>query len=527
METTNTDILIVGGGPTGLVLSNLLGSRGIDCIVVEKKSSTEKEPRAVSIDDESLRTLQAIGVVDRFLPLISRDYGSYYISPHKKIFAIIEPSRKKYGFEKRSGFDQPQLEALLFQNLKKFSSVKIFFDSRLEKILKGKRTSRAYISSNNKCKNIKAKYIIACDGGTSTVRKALGIELSGLSFSERWLIIDLFETENKFRHTQVHCDSRRPCITLPGPNGIRRYEFKLKKNECIKGTCDKAFVNKLFRDKGYEMNPKIRRKCVYTFSAVVAEKWRCSNIFLAGDAAHLVPPFAGQGMNSGIRDAHNLAWKLAYALKYDNRKILDSYEIERKNHVWQMINISILMGKILAPQNVLTGFITRFFFSLLSFYGPTRRYISQMKFKPPPYLKEGLIWKSCEKQDNRMIGRLFPQPLVEDVKGSQFPLDDLLRDESTIIMFSENPEKLVKDEMLENFKKRGVQIIGLTPEWMNPVVTNFTIVRDVSKLLSEKEFVTFLDKAFFIRPDRYVASIASIGSLSSFEHVTDTFQNKA
>ena len=527
MDIIDTDILVVGAGPTGLVLSNILGAYGIECILVEKNPSTGKEPRAVSVDDESLRTLQAIGVTESFLPLVSKNYGSHYLSPAGKTFAIVEPQLKTYGYYKRNGFDQPELENILFKNLQKYNCVKIYFNSTLTEIINKKKSIISHISRKRIPISIQSKYVIACDGGSSAIRKKIGINLKGLNFNERWLIIDLFETGNKFRHTQVHCDSKRPCITLPGPKGIRRYEFKLQEDECENGYCSKAFLSELLSGKGYENNASVRRKCVYTFNALVADKWSQGNIFLAGDAAHLSPPFAGQGMNSGIRDAHNLGWKLAYAIKYSNPNILKSYEIERKIHVWQMINISILMGKILAPKNIFSAFFTRVMFFILSLYTPAWAYVSQMKFKPQPYFSSGLIWKSYDKKNNKMVGRLFPQPVVEDVNGNQFLLDNLFNNESVILIFSETPEKSIKRDVITKFRKKGVLIIGVTPEWMNPVLADFPIVRDVSRLLSDKNFINYIDKAFFIRPDRYIASISALNSFETFFRITKTFQNKA
>ena len=113
--------------------------------------------------------------------------------------------------------------------MQKYNCVKIYFNSTLTEIINKKKSIISHISRKRIPISVQSKYVIACDGGSSAIRKKIGINLKGLNFNERWLIIDLFETENKFRHTQVHCDSRRPCITLPGPNGIRRYEFKLKK----------------------------------------------------------------------------------------------------------------------------------------------------------------------------------------------------------------------------------------------------------------------------------------------------------
>ena len=527
MEKIETDVLVVGAGPTGLILSNLLGTHGINCVLVEKNPSTGTEPRAVSIDDESLRTLQAIGIIDSFLPLISQNYGSYYLSPAGKPFAIIEPTDKRYGYFKRNGFDQPELEEVLLKNLQKFPNMRIYFNSRFERLKEEQQCVTSSILVQNNPITVKSKYVVGCDGGTSNIRKILGIKLKGLSFNERWLIVDLYDTTNKFRHTQVYCDSKRPCITLPGPNGIRRYEFKLKEKECQDSESQENFVKNLFNERGWENNSKIRRTCVYMFNALVAERWNHNNIFLAGDSAHLTPPFAGQGMNSGVRDAHNLSWKLAYAIKYENKHILNTYELERKTHIWQMIKMSIFMGKILAPNNIFVAFFTRFSFMLFSVYGPIRKYFSQMKFKPEPYFKEGLLWYSSNKKYNRMIGRLFPQPLVEDSKGNQFLLDKLYDHKFVVIVFSKMPEKQINDDLIKEFLSRDISIIGVTPEWANPSLANFNIVRDVSNLLSKKSFLVYLDKAFFVRPDRYVAAISSINSISSLTCIADEIQNKA
>ena len=185
------------------------------------------------------------------------------------------------------------------------------------------------------------------------------------------------------------------------------------------------------------------------------------------------------------------------------------------------------MGKILAPKNIFSAFFTRVMFFILSLYTPAWAYVSQMKFKPEPYFSSGLIWKSYDKKNNKMVGRLFPQPVVEDINGNQFLLDNLFNNESVILIFSETPEKSIKRDVITKFRKKGVLIIGVTPEWMNPVLADFTIVRDVSKLLSDKNFINYIDKAFFIRPDRYIASISALNSFETFFRITKTFQNKA
>ena len=223
-------------------------------------------------------------------------------------------------------------------------------------------------------------YLIGCDGAASLVREKLGIKLEGTTFSERWLIVDLENNGNRIKHTEVFCDKRRPCITLPGPDQTRRFEFKLLAGEKDEDLLEQKTVERLLAAHGADPNATLRRKTVYRFHARVAPRWREGRVFLAGDAAHLTPPFAGQGMNSGIRDALNLSWKLAAVLQgAAGPGLLDSYEQERKDHCWQMINLALRMGRVMSPKTWAHGVVTQSAFRLLNMWPAARDYIAQMK----------------------------------------------------------------------------------------------------------------------------------------------------
>ncbi len=526
MKNLFTDVLIVGAGPTGLFLSNILDSYNIKNLLVEQNQSTVKEPRAVSIDDESLRVIQSLGLINKFLNKISLNYGSYYISPNGKQFAVIDPTSKTYGFNKRNSFDQPDLEDLLLKNLLIKNKLNIFFNTKFLNFSQKKEYVCSNVIDNKKKFQITSKFIVGCDGANSSIRKLLNIKLLGSSFKENWLIIDLFNSENKFRHTQVFCDAKRPCITLPGPRGIRRYEFKLHKTETKKDCFKPSFIKQLLNEKGEINNPIIRRKCLYTFNALIANCWYKNKVLLAGDAAHQTPPFAGQGMNSGVRDVLNLGWKLAFAINNSNSKILDTYELERKNHITDMIKISLFMGSILSPKNKILGFLIRLFFHIISYYKPARDYITQMKFKPKPSFNSGFLWKTDKKEENQLIGQLFPQPIVDDFKGNQHLLDDILGKNFFIIIYSITPENFISDKLIKKFKTKNIYIIGITPEWINPMTTNFNIVRDASRTLSNNQYNKCLNKAFFIRPDKYIATITKANNLESIYYLIDEFKIK-
>ena len=175
MKNCSTDVLIVGAGPTGLFLSNLLASHDIKNILIEKNSSTVKEPRAVSIDDESLRVIQSLGLINQFKNKISLNCGSYYISPNGRIFATINPSSKLYGFPKRNSFDQPDLEDLLLRNLQVRYKLNVFFDTKFLNFYQKKDMICSKVISKKNRFLINSKFIVGCDGANSILRKLLDI----------------------------------------------------------------------------------------------------------------------------------------------------------------------------------------------------------------------------------------------------------------------------------------------------------------------------------------------------------------
>ena len=506
-----TDVLIVGAGPTGLTLANLLGRMGVRTLIVERNQSTVQEPRAVSIDDESMRTMQAIGLAGEVQSITARGYGSRYLSPSGSQFALVDPVAREYGFDKRNGFQQPELEAVLRRGLERYKTVRTLFAHEMVGFQQEDDAVTATVrASEGSDFAVKARFMIACDGGRSGVRKALDIRLSGSTFQERWLIVDLEKTFNRFRHTQVHCNPRRSCITLPGPDMIRRYEFTLREDESEAAATDEAFVRRLLDEVGPDRDAPIRRMRVYTFHARSAERWRHGNVFLAGDAAHLTPPFAGQGMNSGLRDAHNLGWKLAEVAAGAPVGLLDSYEVERKPHAWSMIELAMRMGRVMTPRSVVQGALIRAGFRLLGLYPPARDYFAQMKYKPKPRFEHGLLWRDAKSPTSTIVGRLLYQPDAEDENRNRQLLDDRLPDRPVVLVFSENPDHAVGRETAAALEAAGAAVVGLTPEWMNPVSGTFPVYRDASRHFSVPQMKAYLEHAILLRRDRYVAAAVPV-----------------
>ena len=221
-------VIVVGSGPIGLTLLNLLGTLGVRSLVVERNLTTVQEPRAVSIDDESLRTMQAAGVVDEVLRFVVAGYGSHYYSPHRICFAKVEPTGRPYGYPRRNAFRQPILEGQLKDALARFDGVDTLYGWRLDRYEQSaERVTLDLIGPADEKRQVTCDYLVGCDGAASPVREQQGVKLEGTTFDERWLILDLENNENTTKHTEVFCDKRRPCITLPGPDRTRRFEFKL------------------------------------------------------------------------------------------------------------------------------------------------------------------------------------------------------------------------------------------------------------------------------------------------------------
>ncbi len=523
-------VVIIGSGPIGLTLANLLGTLNIQSLVVERNATTVQEPRAVSIDDESLRTMQAAGAVAEVLKSVVAGYGSHYYSPSRICFAKVEPSGQPYGYPRRNAFRQPILEAQLKDSLVRFDHVDTLYGWRLDRYEQSaERVTLHLIGPLEEVRQVTCDYLVGCDGAGSRVREQQGVQLEGTTFDERWLILDLENNENITKHTEVFCDRRRPCITLPGPDHTRRFEFKLIEGEKDEDLLDPAMVERLLRTHGADPNATLRRKVVYRFHARVAPRWSFGRVFLAGDAAHLTPPFAGQGMNSGIRDAHNLAWKLAAVL--DGRAgpgLLDTYEQERKDHIWQMVQLALRMGRVMSPNSWLRGFLTQAGFLALNVWPPARDYVAQMKYKPPPRFNQGFLIPD-NKGRNSLVGRLLPQPPVRTPDRRNVLLDEVLGNRFVLLLRSARPAEDFARLRQPIWDQLGVTRVALLPVG-SPVqaVAGIETVAETNEAF-DTALADYTNSALLLRPDHYVAaaiplSEADRGSQAVEELLVATWQ---
>ena len=505
-------VIVVGSGPIGLTLVNLLGTMGVRSLIVERNPTTVQEPRAVSIDDESLRTMQAAGVVDEVLRFVVAGYGSHYYSPSRILFAKVEPTGQPYGYPRRNAFRQPILEGQLKAALARFPGVDTLYGWQLDRYEQdADRVTLDLTGPADQERQVTCDYLVGCDGAASRVREQQGVQLEGTTFDERWLILDLENNENTTKHTEVFCDKRRPCITLPGPDRTRRFEFKLVEGETDEAMLDPATVERLLRTHGADPGATLRRKVVYRFHARVAPRWRFGRVFLAGDAAHLTPPFAGQGMNSGIRDAHNLAWKLAAVL--DGRAgpgLLDTYEQERKDHIWQMIDLALRMGRIMSPPSWLSGFLTQSGLLALNVWPPARDYVAQMKYKPPPRFSAGFLIPDG-KGRNSLVGRLLPQPRVRTAEGREVLMDEVLGNQFALLLRTARPAEDFARLRQPVWDQLGAVRVAFLPASSPAQATEGVQTVTETDDTPGTALAGYADSALLLRPDHYVAAAIPLG----------------
>jgi 3-(3-hydroxy-phenyl)propionate hydroxylase len=513
-------VLIIGAGPTGLTLANLLGRYGTQTILVEQHRTTVQEPRAVSIDDESLRTMQAAGLIDEVAKdVILGGYGYHYFTRHGRRFAAVLPTAADYGYPKRCPFQQPLFEATLRQGLTRFPHVTALFGHKLLGFTQDGTGVTADIEREDGTKlEIRADYLAACDGGSSPVRKLLGIPLVGSSFEERWVVLDIVNRKDDIRHTHVYCSAERPAITLPGPHGTRRWEFRLRDDETDAEALKPESIRGMLQLYGGDTEAEIVRQIVYTFHARTAERWREGRVFLAGDAAHLTPPFAGQGMNSGVRDAHNLSWKLAAATSGRiTSALLDTYAQERRPHAWSLIMMAVRMGQVMNPATRLRENLLVTAIRIANLVPAVRDYFMQMKFKPKPRFEAGFLIPNGEDPKTSLVGRMLPQPrvvtvdqqspagtgdkevLLDDVIGSGFALIAYGADGVNALMAVEHP-------LWRRLEARRVALLPPDAKLPSPIPTGITVALDRSGRFA-KLFAPGQTRLILLRPDRYVAAV--------------------
>ena len=329
------EVAVVGYGPVGATLANLLGQAGIRTCVYERSTDPYSLPRACHLDAEIMRIFQGIGLGDEAGALVEPSRGMLFTdTAGRPLFDYEDFVRDPIlGWHEDYVFIQPELDAVLRAGTERFDCVEVRLGAEV-----------------TDWRELPGRWVVACDGAASTCRQQAGIDFVDLGYDQRWLVVDVMLSRQVELPDIIHqvCDPQRPATFVPSARNHRRWEFRLLDGETDEQVAASANVWRLLAPWLQPGDGDLVRAAVYDFHATVAERWRQDRLFLAGDAAHQMPPFMGQGMCSGIRDAANLAWKLRAVLRDGAPDtLLDSYEAERRPHVERCIELSIEAGRLL------------------------------------------------------------------------------------------------------------------------------------------------------------------------------------
>ncbi len=432
---SSVPVVIVGAGPTGVAAATFLAHYGIPSVVLDRWETVYPQPRAVHLDDEIRRIIEWLGIGEEFDAITRPALGARLVDKHLNTLAQFDRHRADsiHGFPQANMFDQPELEELLRSNLKKHSCVRFQGDAEVTHVSQDEpgRVRVKFIDRSSGDEHvIDTTYVLGCDGANSTVRAAIGAVMGSLRFSQRWLVVDVATEADIAQWDGIYqvCNPDRAATYMRIGERRYRWEFRLHATETLD---DFASMNQLYP----LISPWVAgiaadelslvRVAEYTFGAGVASAFRRENVFLLGDAAHLTPPFIGQGMGAGLRDAANLSWKLAGVLS-DNlpASILDSYEQERKPHARAMIRRAMLMGWSMTAGGRAGSAVRSILLPLLHLIPGARGLIATSQ--TPPLRSSALVRKTFS--GRRLAGRLCPNPILstgarlDSVLGQRFAL---------------------------------------------------------------------------------------------------------
>jgi 3-(3-hydroxy-phenyl)propionate hydroxylase len=554
------DVVIAGAGPVGLMIANILGLYGVSVILVEKLDAIIDYPRAIGIDDEALRTMQAAGLSDLVQAHITPDHWMKFVTGSGREFASLEPRTDEFGWSRRNAFIQPMIDQIAYEGLARFPNVKAMFGQNVVGLTQDSAGVTLDLEDEQGVKRtVRGSWLVGCDGGNSFVRRALDIPFEGRTKPNQWIVVDVRNDPLGTPHVYMHCDPERPYVSAALPHGIRRFEFMVMPGETEEELSKPENMAKLMKKVVADPDAvDYIRKRVYTHNARLAGTFRQGRVLLAGDAAHIMPVWQGQGFNSGQRDASNLAWKLAHVVKgLAGDRLLDTYTQERRDHARMMIQLSEVAGDIFAPPSA-TGAKVRDAITLaLNAVPAVKQYFVEMRFKPMPRYEQGaivvpeasdnskrraplgglfdrsgntalgrMLGLMAEKKESLVgrivngfdvppdtpVGRMFIQPNVLCEDGKTRKLDDVIGLNFAVIAWGTDPTFGLTPEARAVWERLGAKFITAKPAvqmaHQSDARAGVICIGDLGNRMKDW-FTQWPASVVFLRPDRFVGAICS------------------
>jgi 3-(3-hydroxy-phenyl)propionate hydroxylase len=486
------DVVVIGLGPVGSLLTLLLAKQGLSVAVIERDEKVYTLPRAVNLDGEIVRALQPWKLAEPIDALLQKnrpgERAGFANSKREWLFGQTMRDSGACGWQPMNFFDQPEVEQFLRDQALSADNVTPFIGFEASQVSQSQddvtltATRAANASEKSVPQTVTGHFLIACDGASSAVRRSLEINWVDLGYDQDWLVVDI---ETLPGHTLDHstvqvCDPKRLSTYVCTKDPYRRWEFRLNEGETWEEMLTPQKVASLIAPWTPPDTYTVRRKAVYQFHAAIAQAWQKARIFIAGDAAHQSPPFLGQGMNSGMRDAINLAWKLPLVIRgVSQPALLETYESERKAHAHDLVDWAVSIGNLMSHLAEVEAAET------LGESAPARpKALERSGYgqgRETPSLKSGVLM-THQVSDEGITGTPYYQPVIRYQNQTQ-RLDELLGPGFALVL----PEPMLLSETaLAIMAKLKIQLV---------CAADFEIVR--GRLSSERN-------AVLIRPDRYV-----------------------
>ncbi len=422
------DVAIIGYGPTGATAANLLGQRGLRVLVIERDPDVYSRARAISTDEEVMRVWQSVGLADRLQHDMLPDRPLAFVGADGSPFVHLEITPRGAGHPPQQFLYQPAVDQVLREGVDRFPNVEVLLEHECLRVINRADDVELMLADlrTDSFKRIRASYVIAADGGASPTRGQLGVGYSGRTYAERWVVIDTKVLREWDAHDRLrfHCNPDRPTVDCPTPLAHHRWEYPARTDEDEEKLVSEQEIWKVLRDQGITPeHVKILRAVIYSHHVRVADRWRIGRVFLAGDAAHAMPPWIGQGMSAGVRDAANLCWKIAAVINGQAPdSLLDSYQTERKPHVTEVTRRAVLTGRLITERNKVVAAVRNHSVRALTSLPGVAYLFQKLLWIPDARFRDGFLAGGR----HGAVGWQIPQPWITDATGTTMRLDDVL-----------------------------------------------------------------------------------------------------
>ncbi|MEU6765711.1 bifunctional 3-(3-hydroxy-phenyl)propionate/3-hydroxycinnamic acid hydroxylase [Streptomyces sp. NPDC046853] len=498
------DVAVIGYGPTGVTAANLLGAAGLKVVVIERDAQIFTRARAISTDEEVVRIWQRVGLAERLKQDMLTERPVDFVDASGRPFLSARPTPRGHGHPPQMFIYQPALEQVLREGVDRYPNVEILLAHECLRVRQDSAGVELTLAGthDDSVQRLRASYVIAADGGSSLTRAQLNIGYEGRTYEDRWVVIDTKMLKPWPDHDKLrfHCDPARPTVDCPTPLGHHRYEFPLLPGDDEEHLVTEDAVYQLISRYGIGRDSiEVLRATVYSHHVRFAARFRVGRVFLAGDAAHAMPPWIGQGMAAGVRDVANLCWKLDAVLRGElPDSVLDSYEIERKPHVMEVTKRAVFVGRMITERRPALTRVRDRTLRVLDRVPGFANWMQDSRWIPVARYDAGLQATPRAKA----TGHQIPQPRVLDLSGNRVRLDDALAGRWLLLHARTATPQPAWDRL-------GVPSITLTPAGSRPAEGTLVDTDDVLLAWMGEHRASTLA----LRPDAYVYAAATTGLL--------------